>query len=385
MQARIPLPGLDAASFAQTLDFMRPRAIPGVEVIGGDHYQRSFMAPGGPGRLTVASPPGGGPPALRLEGPRLADGLGTQARGVAGQGSGLGADGPQAARSEASQPHGAGGRGAGAGAAGPQLGLAEVQRRVRRVFGLDQDLAPVRARLGADPLLFAPGAPRTVPRIPVAFDPFEFIIRAILGQQISVKAATTIAGRVARAAGLDGLGPGALLFPAPEAFLRLDLSALGVTQARAQTLRRVAEAVAEGRLPLGAATEAEGGAPVDVEAEGRAPVDAEAAGRAPMDAEAVGRAPVDAEAADRAPVDAEAFAEAFLAIKGIGPWTLEYVAMRGLGLPDRFPVTDLGVIKAMAKPGGARRTAREMTQRAERWRPYRSYAALCLWQKLGAG
>lgn len=205
--------------------------------------------------------------------------------------------------------------------------------RVRRMFGMEHDMRRVEEQLGEDPLLFLPGQ-RRVPRLPVAFDPFEFIIRAILGQQISVKAATTIAGRVVAQAGIEGLGGEGYLFPQPEAFLHLELGALGVTRARAETLRRVAEAVAEGRLPLDGA----GGY--------------------------------------------EAFKAAFLPIKGIGPWTLEYAGMRALGLGDCFPVRDLGLIKMMAHSDGERRSDKEMLEIAEGWRPYRSFAALCLWRRL---
>lgn len=283
----LPLHGLDADSFRHALGFMRPREIPGVEQVGEASYARSFRTEDGqPASFRVQLNPVSGRPELRIDG-------------------GLSSYMP-------------------------------IYHRVRRMFGLEHDMGRVAAQLQADPLLFAPGQPRIVPRLPVAFDAFEFIIRAILGQQISVKAATTIAGRVVQQANLPGPAAGQWLFPRPAELLALDLTALGVTRARAQTLRSVAEAVHEGRLPLNGV----GGY--------------------------------------------DAFSSAFLPIKGIGPWTVEYAGMRALGLPDCFPVSDLGLIKMMATKDGARRTQKQMSQRAERWRPYRSFAAMCLWRKLEA-
>ena len=80
----------------------------------------------------------------------------------------------------------------------------------------------------------------------------------------------------------------------------------------------------------------------------------------------------------------ETFRENFLALKGIGEWTVHYVAMRGLGMVDSFPATDLGVIKALTRKGRAP-SKKEITQKAEQWRPYRAYAALCLWNNQGTG
>ncbi len=74
----------------------------------------------------------------------------------------------------------------------------------------------------------------------------------------------------------------------------------------------------------------------------------------------------------------DAFRERFIALPGIGDWTVNYVAMRGLGMIDAFPAGDLGVLRALGGKDG-RATPREAERRAERWRPYRAYAALCLW------
>jgi 3-methyladenine DNA glycosylase/8-oxoguanine DNA glycosylase len=80
----------------------------------------------------------------------------------------------------------------------------------------------------------------------------------------------------------------------------------------------------------------------------------------------------------------ETFRETFLALKGIGEWTVHYVAMRGLGMVDSFPAGDLGVIKALTNDGKAP-SKKEITQMADQWRPYRAYAALCLWNNQGTG
>jgi 3-methyladenine DNA glycosylase/8-oxoguanine DNA glycosylase len=80
----------------------------------------------------------------------------------------------------------------------------------------------------------------------------------------------------------------------------------------------------------------------------------------------------------------ETFRENFLALKGIGEWTVHYVAMRGLRMIDSFPASDLGVIKALTKDGRVP-SKKKITEMAEKWRPYRSYAALCLWNNQGTG
>lgn len=174
------------------------------------------------------------------------------------------------------------------------------------------------------------GAP-LIPRLPVAFDPFEFIVRAILGQQITVKAAATFAGRIVEAAGLRCSNAGSL-FPNPAQFLRLDLSRIGIVRAKQETLRTVAGMVFNGELNLSANQ------------------------------------------------TFDAFRSRLLTVRGIGEWTVNYVAMRALGMRDCFPASDLGILKAMARDG-QRRMPEEILRIAERWRPYRSHAALCLWQK----
>jgi len=167
-------------------------------------------------------------------------------------------------------------------------------------------------------------------RVPGAWDGFETTVRAILGQQVSVRGATTMAGRLVEALGVpvpsprDGLTH---LFPSPAEVARADLSRLGVPGARRRCLHGVARAVASGSLALDGAASLE---------------------------DAVAR---------------------LTALPGIGPWTGQYVAMRALGEPDAFPAGDL----ALKKETGLSEAA--LLRRAEAWRPWRAYAALLLWRR----
>ncbi|WP_419780656.1 DNA-3-methyladenine glycosylase 2 family protein [Maridesulfovibrio sp.] len=214
----------------------------------------------------------------------------------------------------------------------------EIYNRVRRMFDLDTDFEIIRELFQNDPLLGKGMVNGDIPRLPKAFEPFEFMIRAILGQQVSVKAATTMAGRIAEAGRLccgddfpDGLD---YFFPGPQEFADIDLSGIGLTRTRHETVLTAVRAVNDGRVTL--------------------------SGNQSL----------------------EDFHGNFSALKGIGDWTVNYVAMRGLGLPDSFPAGDLGVIKALTLEGVKPSTA-EVIKVAEKWRPYRSYATLCLWNSLG--
>jgi AraC family transcriptional regulator of adaptative response / DNA-3-methyladenine glycosylase II len=203
--------------------------------------------------------------------------------------------------------------------------IPQALARVRHVFDLACDPAQVGDALG--PL----AARRPGLRLPGTFDGFEAGVRAIAGQQISVRAMATLLGRLANRFGtaLDEAPPGlAVAFPdaavlaetAPDA-----LAALGMPRARAGAIVTLARAVADGlRLAPG--------------------------------------------------VDVDATIDALLALPGIGPWTAQYIAMRGLGWPDAFPATDLGVRRALGEAREARIVAR-----AERWRPWRAYAVIHLW------
>lgn len=215
------------------------------------------------------------------------------------------------------------------------IGLAEAVRASRRLLDLDADAASIDALLSTDPAL-APLV-RATPglRLPGAIDGFEIAVRAILGQQISVRAARTLAGRIVSRAGtalereqsVEGVTH---LFPTSEQLAEASLEALGLTRRRVETIRTLAEMVAAGELVL-------------------------------------------EEHADR-----DAVRDALLAVPGIGPWTVGYISMRALGDPDAFPASDLGVregFHALGLPTAASAIA----DRAERWRPWRGYAVMHLW------
>lgn len=215
--------------------------------------------------------------------------------------------------------------------------LPKALARVRLLFDLDSDPQAVFDVLSAmnewRPGLCVPGA-----RLPGCFDPFEMASRAVLGQQITVKAARTLAGRLAKAFGEAVETPFADLavaFPAPERIASLagpvegHLGPLGIIGSRARSIAALALAMVEGRVALSPAA--------DVEREMRA----------------------------------------LRALPGFGDWTVQYLAMRALGWPDAFPHTDYGVKKAM--DGMA---AGSMLAMAERWRPWRAYAVMHLWNSL---
>lgn len=214
----------------------------------------------------------------------------------------------------------------------------ELIARLRRLLDLEAKPALIAAHLACDARL-APVVRQTPGlRVPGAFDSFELVLRAILGQQVTVKAATTLFGRFAAKFGEAIETPHAdLRYLSPPAERIADaglqtLIDLGLTQRRAQTIKAVAGAHADGSLRL------EAGAAQD---------------------EMLAR---------------------FLALPGIGDWTANYVAMRALRMADAFPHGDLALCKAL---GGVR--PREALAMSEAWRPWRAYAALYLWHGLKTG
>ncbi len=216
--------------------------------------------------------------------------------------------------------------------------LAAAVQRCRRLLDLDADPVAVAEALGADPLL-APLIAR-VPgrRVPGAVDGAELAVRAVLGQQISVAGARTLAGRLTAALGEPLPAPeGGLThaFPTAGAIAATEPTTLPLTRNRAFALVTLCGALADGTLAL------DPGA------------------------------------------DREAARERLLTLPGIGPWTIEYVAMRALGDPDAFPTTDLGIRHAVERLGvpGDRASVAAL---AERWRPWRAYAVQHLWASLAA-
>jgi len=280
------------------LGFLAARAIPGVEEVAHGRYARTVRVPGGSGVVELMPPP-------------------------AARGGGNGQAAPA-------------GR-----AGGAQVllrvrltslrGIGQVVSRCRQLFDLDADPQAITAALAADESLAPMVAARPGLRVPGAYDGFELAVRAVIGQQVSVRGASTLTGRLAARHGtrLDDAGPAgplSVLFPRPADLADTDLAGLGLTTARQATLRALAAASAAGRLNLDPGT------------------------------------------------DPEETAARLAELPGVGPWTVAYILMR-TGDPDAFPGSDLGLRRAMERLG------LEPT-RSDRWRPWRAYAALHLWAAL---
>jgi AraC family transcriptional regulator, regulatory protein of adaptative response / DNA-3-methyladenine glycosylase II len=207
--------------------------------------------------------------------------------------------------------------------------LMDVRARVRRLFDLDADPETIASHLGA----LVNG--HSGLRVPGAFDGFEMAIRAILGQQISVSAASTFAARLTRKFGksIQMPFPGLThLAPTAKALATADADeflSLGITRARAKSVRSMAQAVLTRAISLDVA------------------------------------------------VSIETALTQLKTLPGIGDWTAHYFAMRIFGWPDAFPHSDLGILKALNTTN-----PREALSRAESWRPWRAYAAIHLWKTL---
>ncbi|WP_250463653.1 AlkA N-terminal domain-containing protein [Microbulbifer litoralis] len=273
----------------QLLAFFRARALAGVEQVDGDVYRRSFAVNDARGVLQVSDD---------ADGKRLVV-------DVSGEG-------------------------------GASLYL--VNQRLRRLFDLDADSDQIGAVLSGDPLLARELAKTPGVRLPGAWDPFEYALRAILGQQISVAAATTIAGRVAARYGesfTDDSGAEYRLFPSAAQLAGADFEGIGLTRARARTLREFVAATLDGRVNF------------DEQ-------------------------------------DLDQWCTQVTQLPGIGDWTAHYIAMRGLSMPDAFPASDLGILQALGS-GGEKAKPKQALARAEHWRPWRAYGALLAWQSLKSG
>jgi AraC family transcriptional regulator of adaptative response / DNA-3-methyladenine glycosylase II len=213
--------------------------------------------------------------------------------------------------------------------------LPSILARLRNLFDLDARPDVIAEHLALDPLLAPWVEHQPGLRVPGAFDSFELGMRAILGQQVSVRAASTLAGRLAQRFGEPIDTPLACLnrvAPTAEAIAAVrgnTLAGLGMPSARAQSLWHLARAVA--------------------------------------------RREVDLEPG----LDPNGIVARLIELPGVGPWTAEYIAMRALRWPDAFPAGDLGLVKASRL-----KSAKALAKAAERWRPWRAYAALHLWESL---
>ncbi|SAL29996.1 DNA-3-methyladenine glycosylase II [Caballeronia humi] len=214
-----------------------------------------------------------------------------------------------------------------------------IGKHLTRMFDLRADAPAIGAHLARDPW-FAPlvdAAPGL--RVPGAWSGFELVVRAIVGQQVSVKAASTIIGRIVQRAGTQLAdhphADTAWRFPTPAALAAADMDKIGMPGKRVAALQGFAREVASGALPL-----------------------------------------------DDPRADRDELRAALLAMPGIGPWTVEYVAMRALRDPDAWPGTDLILMQSLAARDPSMAKAKELRARADAWRPYRAYAALHVWNEI---
>ena len=282
------LPFRPPYDFAHLMMFLERRVIPGVEAVDAHGYRRSFVAEGSPGWLSVAPIEGESALALRVHHPK-----------------------PSA--------------------------LGGIVARVRRMFDVDADPLAINTHLRRSELLKPLVRRWPGQRLPNAWDGFELAVRAILGQQVSVAAARTLASRIADRHG-EPFPEGAAvdlhaLFPSPETLTDAPLEEIGVMRARADAIRTLARAVVDGSVHF------------------------------------------------RTEQTLAAFEESLVALPGIGPWTAHYVAMRALGQPDAFPAADL--ILRRAAGNGETLSTRAVEAMSEAWRPWRAYAVMLLWRSMG--
>ncbi|MGB3126590.1 MAG: DNA-3-methyladenine glycosylase [Pseudomonas sp.] len=215
--------------------------------------------------------------------------------------------------------------------------LPEIARRLRRMFDLEAQPQLINPKLADDPLMARLVAARPGLRVPGAWDGLELAIRAVLGQQISVVAAIRLAGKLVAHYGQPLETPHAGIthvFPTPEVLAAADLATLGMPKSRGRTLSAVAQALLDDPDLF----------------EPKASLK-----------EGVAR---------------------LVALAGIGDWTAQYIAMRQLREPDAFASGDIGLINALAALEGEPISARQLSARAEAWRPLRAYAAQHLWTSL---
>jgi AraC family transcriptional regulator of adaptative response / DNA-3-methyladenine glycosylase II len=261
------------------VDYFAARTIPGVEDVAGTTYRRTVVIDGNPGLLELFS------------------------------------DSDDHLVLRAHLPH--------------WEGLIHFADRARRIASLDFDLDDSAAQLADDPIIGPLVKARPGLRPPGTWDPFETGVRALLGQQITIAGANTIAGRLVERLGnpVPGLAQLGLshTFPPPETLATADLSGLGLTRARAAAVRSFARAVAEDTIRL-----------------------------------------------DRT-VSLDQLVTSLTALDGVGAWTAQYLALR-LGEPDACPITDLGLRRAYPRHAPA-----ALSEAAERWRPWRALATTHLW------
>jgi AraC family transcriptional regulator of adaptative response / DNA-3-methyladenine glycosylase II len=211
--------------------------------------------------------------------------------------------------------------------------LPALVAKIRRMFDLDADPLAIASALVENPVLRKAIRRHPGQRVPGGFDGFEIAVRAVLGQQVSVAAARTLAARIVGHFSPPGSETQGLLsrFPEPSQLADARLEGLGITGARAACIRGIARALIDGRVSF----------------------------------------------AREQTLDA--FVESWTRLAGIGDWTAQYIAMRALSHPDAFPAGDL-ILRRAAAPNGTLLSEKALRALAEPWRPWRAYAVLHLWR-----
>ena len=215
-----------------------------------------------------------------------------------------------------------------------------VTEKIKRIFDLGADPQIILSGLKKDKKLFSVVKNNPGFRVPGCWNGFEIAVRAIVGQQISVVGATTVMGKIVKKYGknpcpafIAGSASPAYIFPTPAALANLDIESLPMPKARAATIARVAQAVVKGEIRFDSDQET------------------------------------------------DQMVEQLQSIKGIGPWTAQYIAMRALAHPDALLEGDLVLEKKAARlyGKGDRMKTSELLEYAEKWRPWRAYAAMHIW------
>ena len=212
--------------------------------------------------------------------------------------------------------------------------LTEDLERLRYLFAVDEDPSFAVEHLSQDPFIGRLVTERPWVRVPRCWDRFEASIRIIIGQQISVAAATTIGGRIAAALGQQVPTGSDLnrIFPSPEVLANADLSGMGLTERRKTTLRNFSRAVTDGTIDLESSR------------------------------------------------DLDEMEKHWCTLPGIGPWTAQVAAMRVLGHDDAMPSSDLGVLRSMNRLTNQDFNPKHLKNQSRIWSPFRSWAAQHLWQ-----
>jgi len=216
----------------------------------------------------------------------------------------------------------------------PVTHISQILLRLRQMFDVSANITAIESHLANSPIL-KPLLGQSL-RIPGAWDPFELAVRAIVGQQVSVAAATTVFNRIVATYGepltlTDAPPVLTQVFPTAQVLAKADLTSTGLVKSRAHAINQLAKVVVDHPHFFDEMT------------------------------------------------TLETAVQKLCALPGIGPWTAHYIALRALSEPDAFPPGDIALLRAVERLGYTL-NKKELTQLSEKWRPWRGYAAMCLWQ-----